>query len=332
MNVIEVIRGGLVESTHEVWIAVADAEGRTVARVGDADAITWYRSAAKPMQALPLVEDGVAERFGLTADELALCCASHEGEDAHLAGARSILRKAGVEEEALACGAHIPFAPSAVDALFDRGSRPERIHNNCSGKHAGMLALTVAHGWPLDGYHEIGHPLQQRILDEMARWTGMRGSEIPIGVDGCGVPCFAAPLSVMAASFARFASEADAGKAAGVVTSAMMTHPFMVGGTGRACTDVMTRAGGRAFVKLGAEGVYGGGLPGRGLGFAIKVPDGGRRAVEVALVHLLAELDVLDQDDVAALSGHANPPIRNTRGEVVGALRAQINLPSGVGS
>lgn len=331
MNVIEVVRGGIVESTHAVWIAVADSSGRLVAAVGDTDSVTYYRSAAKPMQALPLVEDGVVERFGLTAAELALCCASHEGEDAHVQGSRSILEKAGVDEAALACGAHAPFSPEATGSLFERGERPGRIHNNCSGKHAGMLALARAHSWPIEGYHEIGHPLQQRMLDEVERWTGLERRDIGIGIDGCGVACFAVPLSVMAASFARFAADSAAGGSTEAVTRAMTTHPFMVGGSGRACTDVMARAGGRAFVKLGAEGVYAGGVPTEGLGFAIKIPDGGRRAVEVALVHVMHALGVFDHADVAALGAHANASIRNTRGEVVGELRARLELPQWVG-
>lgn len=327
MNVIEVVRGGVVESSHAVSIAVADAGGQTLTSVGDPTALTYYRSAAKPMQALPLVEEGVVERLGLTPEEVALCCASHEGEEAHVEGARSVLAKAGVSEEFLACGAHPPYSPSAAERLFRAGRAPERIHNNCSGKHAGMLALAKVMGWPVEGYHLAEHPLQRRMLAEIERWTGLAESDIPLGVDGCGVTCFAVPLDVMASSFARFASAAHRREGAATVVDAMTAHPFMVGGTDRACTDVMAVAEGRAFVKLGAEGVYGGGIPSQGLGFAIKVPDGGRRAVEVVLVHLLEQIGVFDSDSVARLSAHANPAVRNTRGEVVGEIRARLDLP-----
>lgn len=331
MNVVEVVRGEVVESRHEVSAVVADDRGRIVASVGDPAVLTFYRSAAKPMQALPLVEDGVVSHFGLDESELALCCASHEGERQHVEGARSILAKAGVAESHLACGAHAPYSAAAAAQLVLDGVSPGRIHNNCSGKHAGMLALARMHGWPLDGYHEIDHPLQQRMLDEVARWTGLAREEIPVAVDGCGVACFAAPLRTMAASFARFSAAAARGEGAGEVVGAMTSQPFMVGGTARACTDVMTRAGGRAFVKLGAEGVYGGGVTGEPLGFALKIPDGGRRAVEVAVVHLLHAIGVFDEADLDALAHHARPEVLNTRGEVVGELRAVLNLPAMVG-
>ena len=326
MGVVEVVRGGIVESHHAVHAVVMDAEGAFVAGTGDLTALTYYRSAAKPIQALPLVEEGVADRFGFTEEELALCCASHEGEPEHVAGARSILAKAGVDEELLRCGPHLPFSPIASRAVVQAGNVALRVHNNCSGKHAGMLALAVGMGWDPVDYHEAGHLVQRRMLHEVSRWTGLTTEEIPSGVDGCGVLCFAAPLNTMALSMARFAAAARDGEPASRVVSAMTTYPFMVGGTGRTCTDVMTRAAGRAFVKLGAEGVYTGGVPEQGLGFAIKVPDGGRRAVEVALVQTLADLGVLDDADVRALSKHGHPDVHNTRDEVVGEVRSAFSL------
>jgi L-asparaginase II len=332
MSTVEVVRGGTDESRHRVSVAVCDASGRTVARIGRPDPVTFYRSAAKPLQALPLVEDGVVERFGLTPEELAVCCASHEGEARHVAGARSILRKAGAGEDLLRCGPHAPYSAAAAAALVTRGEAPAPIHNNCSGKHAGMIALAMARGWDPTDYHEAAHPVQRRMIDEVVRWSGQPRDQIPTGVDGCGVVCFAVPLSAMAMSFAAFASAAAAGEPATEVVQAMTRHPFMVGGTGRTCTDVMAAGAGRVFVKLGAEGVYGGGLPDRGLGFAIKVEDGGRRAVEVALVRVLECLDVFSGDAVRALSPHGRPQVRNTRGEVVGEIRPAFDLPVGAGA
>lgn len=323
---IEILRGAVVESAHAVHVAVCDADGRLVSRLGDAERLTYYRSAAKPFQALPLVEDGVVDALGLTGEELAVCCASHEGEAAHLAAARSILAKAGAGEDDLRCGAHAPFSGAAARALVDAGETPGRIHNNCSGKHAGMLALARHRGWALADYHRAEHPVQRRMLDEVARWTGLPADGVPVGVDGCGVPCFAVPLHAMAASFARFARAAHDGRPAAEVVAAMTGHPFMVGGTDRACTKVMERTGPRAFVKLGAEGVYGGGLPDEGLGFAIKVEDGARRAVEAALVRVLDALGLLDDDDRTALAAFAEPVVRNTRGEAVGRIRVAFEL------
>jgi L-asparaginase II len=327
VNAVEVVRGGVVESRHRVSVVVCDEHGVTAAAIGEADAMTFFRSAAKPMQALPLVEEGVHERLGLSAEEVALCCASHEGEERHIDTARSILAKAGVDESLLRCGAHAPFSEEAAHRLATAGEKPRRIHNNCSGKHAGMLALAVAMGWDPTDYHRADHPVQRRMLREIARWSDRDESEIPVAVDGCGIPCFAVPLHVMAAGFARYAASAHRGEAAGTVVDAMTGHPFMVGGTGRTCTDVMDVAGDRVFVKLGAEGVYGGGLPSRSLGFALKVADGGRRAVEVALIRTLECVGVLSANEVASLSRHGNPDVTNTRGEVVGELRAAFDLP-----
>lgn len=324
---VHVVRGGVVESRHRVGIAVVDASGRLVAATGDVDATTFYRSAAKPFQALPLVEDGVVDAFGLTDAELALCCASHEGEAPHVEAARSILAKAGAPEDLLRCGAHAPYSPEAARRLVEKGERPARIHNNCSGKHAGMIALAIARGWDPDDYHRLEHPVQQRMVDEVVRWSNVTADRIPLAVDGCGVVCFATPLRDMARSFAAFGEAADRRRPAARIVDAMTAHPFMVGGTGRTCTDVMAIAGDRVFVKLGAEGVYGGGVPAAGLGFAIKVEDGGRRAVEVALIRVLELLEVLDADEVRALAHHGRPCLENTRQEPVGEIRPAFDLP-----
>lgn len=323
---IEVLRGGIVEARHAVHVAVVDDRGRLVASVGDAHTDAFYRSAAKPFQALPLVEDGVVDRFGLTEAELALCCASHEGEVAHVAGARSILAKAGLDESALRCGPHLPFSDAATQELLRGGQVAGRIHNNCSGKHAGMLALAVAHGWDPEGYHLAAHPVQRRMLDEIVRWTGVDATAVGTAVDGCGVVCFSVPLDAMAGSFARFAAAAHRAESPSRIVDAMVRHPFMVGGTNRACTEVMERTGPRAFVKLGAEGVYGGGLPERGWGFAIKVPDGARRAVEVALIRVLEGLGALDGADLESLARWRRPVVTNTLKEAVGEVRPAFDL------
>lgn len=326
MSSVDVVRGGIVESSHRLHIAVCDAAGFVVASLGDPTCQTYYRSAAKPLQALPLVEEGIADRFGITPAELALCCASHEGESVHLAGVRSILQKAGAHESFLHCGPHPPLGEEAARKLASAGVEPAPIHNNCSGKHAGMVALAIGMGWDPRDYHAAEHPVQQRMLAEIVRWTALDARRIATGIDGCGVTCFGVPLDVMAASFARFAEAACREDGPRRIVEAMTSHPLMVGGSGRACTDIMRVAGDSVFVKLGAEGVYGGALRGRGIGFAIKVEDGGRRAVEVAVVHLLAELGVIGSDELDALRGHGRPEVRNTRGEVVGEIRPRFCL------
>ena len=326
MSVVEVLRGDVVEARHTVHVAVADAHGRVVARAGNGNGLTYYRSAAKPFQALPLVEEGVVRRFGISLPELALCCASHEGEPEHVATARSILSKIGVDEALIRCGSQLPFGANASQELLMLGGQAMPIHNNCSGKHAGMLALAVGMGWNPVDYHLPGHPVQDRMLREILRWTGLGETEVATGVDGCGVVCFAVPLFQIARSFARFSVAAADNEGPAEIVRAMTTHPFMVGGTGRACTQVMEAAAGKAFVKLGAEGTYIGGIPASGLGFAIKVEDGGRRAVEVALVKVLEELGVLTEAAVTAISHHGNPIVYNTRGEAVGEIRPAFHL------
>lgn len=324
---VEVTRGGHVESVHEIDLAVVDDRGAEVASAGRPGDPVFSRSAIKPFQALPLVEDGAADRFGLTPEELALCCASHSGEDRHVELARSILGKAGLDESALACGPHMPFGESPSRALRAAGLAPGRIHNNCSGKHAGMLALARAHGWPTEEYQQPGHPVQQRMLDEMARWTGEPRDRIGTGVDGCGVVTFEVPLTALAGAFAGLAAAAERGESGPArILGSMADHPHVVGGTNRLCTRLAEVTEGRVLAKVGAEGVYGAIVPQRALGVALKVRDGARRAAEVGLLAVLDALGLVGSDAMEALRPWARPDVTNTRGERVGEVRAVVEL------
>lgn len=325
--IIEVWRGDLVESRHHVHVAVVDGKGRLRAHAGDPSVIAFARSAIKPMQTVPIIEDGAADEFHFTDAEIALCCASHSGEPRHVAGVTTMLRKVGAAEEALACGPHAPMGRQAAKDLADKRIDPSRIHNNCSGKHTGMLALARKNGWPLTGYHLIDHPVQQRMLEEMARWTEMPADEFFTAVDGCGVITFAMPLQAMARAFANFAAAARRGDAAPArIVQAMVRNPEYVAGTDRLCTELMRVARGRVFAKVGAEGVYCAGIPGAELGIALKVEDGATRASEPALIAVLKALAILSDDEVAELASFAEPDIENTRGERVGVLRAALRL------
>jgi L-asparaginase II len=325
--VVEVVRGAVVESSHRVHAAVVDAEGRLRAFAGDAEHVTYLRSAAKPLQALPLVDDGAFERYGLTLEELALCCGSHSGSAEHVRAAESILARAGVSAEALACGPHPPFDDDARRALQEAGLEAGRLHNNCSGKHAGMMVLARAHGWEPAGYERREHPVQGRMLAEVARWTQLPEEAIALAVDGCGVVCFALPLHHVALAFAGLAAAARRGdRGPSAVVEAMTTYPVMVAGEGRLCTDLIRAAGGRLFAKVGAEGVYCVGVPGAELGIALKVEDGATRAVAPAIAGILRELDLISEDELGRLLPHVFAEIVNTRGEVVGQVRPRVTL------
>ena len=323
---VEVTRGGIVESRHIVHVAVAHAQRGLVASAGDPRYLSFVRSAIKMFQALPLVEDDVVSRLPLTLEELALCTASHNAEPFHVTAAARILGKLGLTELALACGPHPPMHTASAFALRARGVRPGRIDNNCSGKHAGMLALAQHHGWPVEGYHELSHPVQQRVLATLSRWSGIDSGDITCGVDGCGLPTFALPLDAVARACATFAAAAEQSTPAATIVQAMTRHPEYVAGTGRLCTVLMRTASCRLFAKVGAEGYYCAGVPSLGLGVAIKAEDGAKRAAETALLAVLRTFDAVTDVELEAMREFSQPSILNTRGEVVGQVRACLSL------
>lgn len=317
---VRVSRGSVVESKHRVHAVVMDHSG--VGRHwGDPDLPVWLRSAAKPFQTVPLIEDGAADHFGISEEEIALCCGSHNSEEAHVAATRSILRKAGVGEDRLACGPHPPLLAARRDAMAADGSRPTPVMSNCSGKHAGMLALAAFHGWPLVSYMRPGHPVQQRMRREVAFWTGVDCAGMPSEVDGCGVPTFAMALRDLAGGAARMATAFSRGGPARRVLGAMVRVPFMVAGSERLCTRLMEVECGRLFAKVGAESVYMAGHLERGIGIALKVEDGAWRAAAPALIGVLERAGLLSAGTVEALDDFARPVLRNTLGDAVGRMR-----------
>ena len=299
---------------------MSDAAGRLVASWGDPGRITLLRSAAKPFQALPLVVDGVADHFGLSQEEIAVCCGSHNSEEAHLAAARSILAKAALEEDLLVCGPHPPLLRERDLEMAAEGLSRSPIINNCSGKHAGMLALAAFHGWPLNGYQLPGHPVQLRMRQEVARWTGVAARGMEWGVDGCGVVSFAVPVAALARGTARFAAASGRGEPPRRVVEAMTRHPFMVAGTARLCTRLMEEEHGRVFAKVGAEGVYMAGDVESALGVALKVEDGAWRAGPPALLAVLSRAGILSEGTGRALEAFADPAVTNTLGDTVGRV------------
>ncbi len=343
---VELRRGAVVESRHRVNVAVVDSEGALVARAGDPELVTFWRSAAKPFQALPLVEDGAADRFKLTPEDLALICASHSSEPGQVARARELLQKIGCAERDLLCGPHRPLSEAVAKDYETRGVRLTAIYSNCSGKHAGMLALARHHGWPTEFYARLEHPVQQRCLVEVSRWTDVAVERIGVAVDGCGVACFAIPLRSMALAYARLAI-ADLGlriaelqgKVAPAhdarpdnpqsaihnpqsrVLEAMLRHPELVAGEGRPCTDMMRAHPGRVVTKVGAEGVYSALLVRERLGVALKVEDGHSVAAALAMAAVLGELGLRPQPESLVAK-----PTTNSRGETVGEMRVNGGL------
>jgi L-asparaginase II len=314
----EVTRGGIVESRHRGAFAVVDRSGHVVAAEGGIAASVFPRSAIKAFQCLPVIDSGAADRFGFTAEEIALCCASHNGEPDHVRVARSMLGKAGNAEDLYECGAHWPSHEAARFDLVRHGDACASVHNNCSGKHAGMLALARHLGADPHGYTSRSHPVQQLIEKTIGAICDIDLSGQPCGIDGCSVPTWAIPLKNLALGFARFSSPDNA--AARRIIEAVRAHPFMVAGTGDFDTLVMTAVP-RVFVKTGAEGVYCGCIPHAGLGIALKIDDGASRASEVAMASVLSGLGVWTREEQQALDGFRHHDLRNWRKIVVGEVR-----------
>ncbi|HEX8150189.1 MAG TPA: asparaginase [Pyrinomonadaceae bacterium] len=335
---VEVWRGPIVESRHRGHLAAVDGDGRLVASLGEPEAVTYLRSSAKPFQAVPILTNGAAESFGLTEAELAIACGSHSGEDLHADTVAHLLQKIGLNESFLKCGVHEPFDRATAERLRTRGESPGVLRNNCSGKHTGMLALSLHLGAPPELYDDPASPVQQSVLRAVSQFSGINADEIALGTDGCGVPVFGLPVRSMALMYARLVVppegfDAETRAACARLTAAMNARPELVGGTReRFDTEVMRAGRGRLVSKIGAEGVYTAGvLPSerwpKGLGLAFKIEDGeDRRARSTIAVEALRQLGVLDEDAYKALSPYASFPVQNHRSEKVGQIRAFFRL------
>jgi L-asparaginase II len=336
--IVEVWRGPIIESLHRGHLVAVDSDGKTVAVLGASETVTFFRSSGKPFQAIPLITSGAADRFGFTGQEIAVACGSHSGEAIHVETVQSMLRKIGLGEGALKCGVHEPFSVEVTRELTRKQQPPSVLQNNCSGKHAGMLAVAKHLGPPIDSYDEPSHPVQQLILQTISKFSAISADQIITGTDGCGAPVFGMSVRAMALMYARLvrpstefeAAVRDAGRR---IVSAMIQFPEMVGGSKDRLDTEMIRAGnGRLISKIGAEGVYTVGvLPcddwPNGLGLALKIEDGDdRRARPPAVIEALRQLGVLSDSEITALATYAPTPITNRRGERVGEARAAFSL------
>jgi L-asparaginase II len=327
---VEVTRGNLVESRHRGSVSVVDAEGATVLSIGDVDRRVFPRSAVKALQAMPLVESGIADKYGLTDEEIALACASHSGEPDHAATARAMLAKAGQDVGCLECGVHWPMGEAANRALAATGGSPSALHNNCSGKHAGFVCLACGQGQNPKGYVLADHPVQRSVREALEEITGACHTVEKSGIDGCSIPTYAIPLPSLAFGFARFGTGSglpgDGKAAAARIRRAVARHPFMVAGTGRFDTKLMELLGERAFVKVGAEGVYCASLPELGYGVALKAEDGNGRAAEAMMAGLVLRFLSLDTDERRAVEALAQPVFKNWNGIEVGRIRVSSEI------
>jgi L-asparaginase II len=331
-KLVEVWRGELVESVHRGDVVIVDRAGRVLFSCGDPDRVTYARSSAKPLQTVPLIESGAADRFAFREEEIALCCASHNGEQSHVETVRKLLERIGVPESCLRCGVHPPYHGPAYEQLLREGADIGAIHNNCSGKHAGMLALAKHLGADLETYLDLNHPVQQRILEVVSDLTEVPAKEIRIGIDGCGVPVFGLPLRNLALSYAKLADPdgLPGPRAAALqrIRDAMVRNPHYVAGSERFCTRLMETAMGAAVGKVGAEGVYCVGLPEKGWGLAVKIDDGNSRAAYPAVVEALAQAQALPTSVLQELESFHRPVLKNHQGIEVGRIVPAFRLES----
>lgn len=322
---VEVTRGPMIESRHRGAAAVLDPQGRVIAEWGDIARPIYPRSAIKPVQAIPLIESGAAAAFELSDAEIALACASHNGEPNHIETVGAWLARLGLSENDLECGGHLPYSQEAAASLIQAGQIPSALYNNCSGKHTGMLTIAKHLGLPTERYVAADHPVQRMWRDALAEMTGEDLSRAPIGTDGCSIPTAGISLHGLALSAARFAApETQRPKRAAAIrriAGAITAEPAMIAGTKSFCSRVIAATGGQALVKTGAEGVYWAALPGRRLGFAVKIDDGATRASEVATAALLLRFGDFGGAARQILETLARPPLTTRRGALTGEIR-----------
>lgn len=322
---VEVTRGPAVESRHRGQIAVMDVRGNLVKQVGDPEALVCMRSLAKPFQALALLTTGAAAAFGFGPEELALFSGSLSGQDFQVELVTRALEKLGLTPEVLQCGVHAPLHRPSAQALTKAGAKPTPLHNTCAGKHTAMLALCVHHKWPLENYLAVDHPVQHLILGTVGRMVGLPREAIKVAIDGCGAPVFYVPLKNIALGYARLAGS-QPGSPGGRLMEAILAHPRHIAGDGRLDTELMQALPEKIFAKAGSEGGYAFCLKDGALGVALKIEDGGFRAVNPAVVAILEQLGALTPAAREALAAYAQPRILNHRKEEVGRIQPAFSL------
>ena len=314
--------GEIVDLYHYGHITVTDIDGKILWRMGDPNHVVYTRSSAKPMQAIPFVESGAVDKYGITEKELAVMCASHCAEDCHTEAVASILKKAGLDESYLQCGTHYPLAAYMENKFKAEGITPTPIHSNCSGKHAGMLITAKIRGESLDDYYLPSHPLQVLITETIAEMCEYPADKIILGIDGCGVPVHAMPMYKFAQGCAKLSKPEtltpEREKTVRRIISAMTSYPEMVGGTGKITSELMQAFGDRLFCKSGASALFMVGLKGKGIGIVMKMEDGNANTVPLVILETLVQIGVITADEARSLPGYMDMLSRNHKKEVIG--------------
>ena len=321
----EIIRNDRVESRHRGYIAVVTANGSLLASLGNVQFRTYIRSAAKPFQIMPLLMSGAVEHFQFTDKELTVIMASHNSEPFHLERVKTILEKIGLTLEHLKCGSHSPLHKPTAKELLIQKEKLTALHNNCSGKHSGMLAFAVYKNWPTETYLNPEHPLQGQIKETISRFSEVLADEIHVGVDGCSAPVFFLPVKNMAMMYAKLAQGSI--EAGDRVFNLMAANPEMIAGSDRFDTDLMKTLAGRALSKVGAEGVRCLGIRGNPpIGVALKIEDGSRRASAAVMLEVLAQLDLISQAELNKLSKYRKPVFKNHAGIETGWIQTKFEV------
>ena len=327
-TIVRIFRGSITESIHRVHLAVVNALGTLLHQAGDPQLLTFARSTAKLIQALPVIESGAADHFGLTDAEIALCCASHNGEAEHVSTARvSWASSVTIMSTCSAVHMILTMQPTA-NAMRSEESSPSTLHNNCSGKHSGMLALSAHLGASPDTYMSIQHPVQQLMLDAVCAMTGVQKPQMHLGIDGCGVPVFGMTIDQLALAFARLGRPDELPQARANacqrIVAAVRKYPQFLAGSDRFDTRLIEVTGGRIIGKMGAEGIFAITIPEQGLGFVLKIEDGNVRALYPAVVEALKQLSLLSESEISELSSYHTPTIHNWQGTEVGIIRPEF--------
>ncbi|OGC84382.1 MAG: hypothetical protein A2W07_08135 [candidate division Zixibacteria bacterium RBG_16_43_9] len=327
---VKVYRGNTVESIHCGSGAVVDSKGKLVYSFGDPYFVTYLRSSAKPFQVIPLITSGAAKKFGLSQKEIAIISGSHNGQKIHTDTVKSILKKIGLSEKNLQCGVHIPHYYTANNIIPPRNKKFTQVNHNCSGKHAGMLGLCVYFGWDIKNYRDKNHPVQKMILKAISEICQYPEKKIGMGIDGCGVPVHAMPLYNMALGFSNlvnYNSEDDnTAEAYKLIVDSMKKYPEMVSGEGRLDLSLAMASKNNILAKAGGEALSCSGILSKGWGMAVKIADGGQRAIGPAVIETLRQMGLLNQKQISEVNKFSHPIIRNFRGDEVGFVKAEFEL------